>query len=469
VRDNSTWRPGAISQYDSRWCIAQKFCLLNRITLHDLANELGVCDSTGVKPLVWLERVPKELFVSRMPENGHRLRIHGIAEYLPYLRAPDRFWAWQLDKSYTMLRFCLTCLRHGFHSPVHQLPYLERCVLHDEALLHECPMCGAGIHSAKWFVCTCGFEYWPGGFGRNWYDWQNLDLGPISQYLDWLSSIDPAPSFPTGLSFLEVGWGGAWDRSVGSYLAFAAAYCPAPASIKKVFAATNIRIVRLQVAAADAEVVDLMRTREPLGAKLGLLLAMPFCANVTSGVDGVMRSVARRLIRIITAGHKKCLSRGVQLIVDGAGTHDWRGHSERLGPICPSLGVSATLAENVLTQRRRKSLLRHLGEQLDPRELGVAAQKLDVGGAAETAFKLHPAVERVAGLYWTHAVVGLAIEELDYWNAYSAGSDNDVRRTERCGPLLCIRPSGASTMEVLVGMPGFGNPYIRAEHSHPGD
>ena len=62
------------------------------------------------------------------------------------------------------LRGCLTCLKAGFHSLIHQARWIETCPWHLEALVDHC-ICGrplfGGPESAKSFilVCRCGRDF----------------------------------------------------------------------------------------------------------------------------------------------------------------------------------------------------------------------------------------------------------------------------------------------------------------------
>lgn len=64
------------------------------------------------------------------------------------------------------LRFCHSCLAHGYHSPLFQLPWWDECPVHAEPLAEGCPQCDALLPAglaledpAHWLRCqACGFR-----------------------------------------------------------------------------------------------------------------------------------------------------------------------------------------------------------------------------------------------------------------------------------------------------------------------
>lgn len=61
-------------------------------------------------------------------------------------------------------RYCPECLRYGYHSLLHQAPWLARCVWHGAGLREDCHRCGTrlllGRGSGPWLgVCECGHDH----------------------------------------------------------------------------------------------------------------------------------------------------------------------------------------------------------------------------------------------------------------------------------------------------------------------
>lgn len=65
------------------------------------------------------------------------------------------------------LRYCPECVRMGYHTVLHQLPWITTCPWHAERLLHGCTKCGAALrvtifHWARGQAplrCTCGHDH----------------------------------------------------------------------------------------------------------------------------------------------------------------------------------------------------------------------------------------------------------------------------------------------------------------------
>lgn len=61
------------------------------------------------------------------------------------------------------LRYCLACIRTGYHCHLHQLPWFDRCPWHGVRLRSGCPRCGGSIADAgsaerPFLTCSCGFD-----------------------------------------------------------------------------------------------------------------------------------------------------------------------------------------------------------------------------------------------------------------------------------------------------------------------
>lgn len=60
-------------------------------------------------------------------------------------------------------RYCLGCIRLGYHPQIHQLPWIERCPWHGIRLRTDCPRCGGRIATSgdadrKLLTCACGLD-----------------------------------------------------------------------------------------------------------------------------------------------------------------------------------------------------------------------------------------------------------------------------------------------------------------------
>lgn len=88
--------------------------------------------------------------ISRQPDEWSRLLPH---------YAGDR------ERRTPQLRGCRSCFRYGFHSLLHQLPWVALCPWHGEPLVETCP-CGqlllvpkVGRHALRLLDCPCGHDH----------------------------------------------------------------------------------------------------------------------------------------------------------------------------------------------------------------------------------------------------------------------------------------------------------------------
>lgn len=63
------------------------------------------------------------------------------------------------------IRGCATCLKSGFHSLLHQLPWIEVCPWHHETLSFNCRcgrrlFWGSGFRSRPLLLCECGYDHY---------------------------------------------------------------------------------------------------------------------------------------------------------------------------------------------------------------------------------------------------------------------------------------------------------------------
>jgi len=131
------WYPGTMRPFESLESVAAKWCLLNRLSAHHF------------------EKWSAELAVRRRARRGAgdvpppRLDAEGLAKALGEpvaivrtLRSRQKIedsnfsaTALQLGKPARGIRFCGACLREGFHSDLHEVPWLGYCFVHPEVEL----------------------------------------------------------------------------------------------------------------------------------------------------------------------------------------------------------------------------------------------------------------------------------------------------------------------------------------------
>lgn len=63
----------------------------------------------------------------------------------------------------TLFRYCVACIRVGYHCQLHQLPWFDRCPWHGVGLRTGCPRCGGALATStgagrKLLTCSCGMD-----------------------------------------------------------------------------------------------------------------------------------------------------------------------------------------------------------------------------------------------------------------------------------------------------------------------
>lgn len=174
------WRQGCISPYESIWSIAQKFTFLNRVGLRQFAALVGGVE----KPReVWpnleglpIEQVRVTLGLEKVCAAGDAV---SMLMPLPLRTIPVK----------RALRLCPECAERGYHSAVHQLPWLARCPLHGCELVSRCKRCStpwlydggqnSGLTAVRDLCCNCGLPLLPMPAGwlvaqSEWVDRQRI-------------------------------------------------------------------------------------------------------------------------------------------------------------------------------------------------------------------------------------------------------------------------------------------------------
>jgi hypothetical protein len=145
--------------HSSAYGAAVRLIHLNAITPAGLSSLFGI-------------RVPRTQDLSAvMTFSGARQARFAEALQLPDVPASWNLSAWfpfaapsTLLKIGWSFRYCPICMRGGYHTNLHQLPWFERCPWHGIELAASCTACGAEICTdANWVVgddlpCGCGHK-----------------------------------------------------------------------------------------------------------------------------------------------------------------------------------------------------------------------------------------------------------------------------------------------------------------------
>lgn len=156
----TAWSPRFARPGDSWWSIVHKFAAFNGLRGPVTRELLGLeCNSTkcASDDSDITDRSPHLLL------EPSEARVRASATFVPQMIL-DEFGKEQLF--HPDLRFCEACLAVGFHSPVYQIRYVQRCPIHDVALRSRCPSCHRKVPMscsnqalAHAYACQCGHSF----------------------------------------------------------------------------------------------------------------------------------------------------------------------------------------------------------------------------------------------------------------------------------------------------------------------
>lgn len=94
-------------------------------------------------------------------------------------------------------RACGKCLNAGYHSLAHQVPWLDRCLIHGDQLSANCPSCGRPFLGREPQISRCPDCALTAWFGRApkflTPPFSKQQLRPIRRYIDWMASWESDP------------------------------------------------------------------------------------------------------------------------------------------------------------------------------------------------------------------------------------------------------------------------------------
>lgn len=187
--DQIIWYEESISEFESVISIQQKFCHLNVVGPNIFLNFINSIDALQSRSRR-IRSVVSDLTDGDIAVLGRALclsktkwRFGGIDNYFPAIAPAARY-------SIDTIRYCASCANIGYHSYVHQAPWLNRCVVHGDILQERCLACGRffAIERTIGFVCSCcGTKLWPSIDKAPWPVALSADqLGSISEYVRWV-------------------------------------------------------------------------------------------------------------------------------------------------------------------------------------------------------------------------------------------------------------------------------------------
>jgi hypothetical protein len=159
------WRSDEAHPYESLWSLLNKFCRWNCARYADVwslfSTNTQPCPSKSRFVLAnpsWIDR-GKLRTLLRLSDEAVRQAL--VETYLGNNRASEALSA------STHVRFCPKCIAFGFHSPLHDLLFIQACPIHREPLVVRCPSCAdlipnalPGLSNHDPYGCRCGHLFW---------------------------------------------------------------------------------------------------------------------------------------------------------------------------------------------------------------------------------------------------------------------------------------------------------------------
>lgn len=153
TRKNLVFPQNLVFEFESIWMILAKVCYWNCISFRELQqlerrNEPHIkalaasADFIDVFVTYSKQSIVKEKFLEeRLNLTSRQIYWANTENYVPPLLFHNR-WVYQNPDYYqqyrspsrTNLSYCKSCLESGYHSPIHQMKYLELCPIHSEPL-----------------------------------------------------------------------------------------------------------------------------------------------------------------------------------------------------------------------------------------------------------------------------------------------------------------------------------------------
>ena len=133
---------------------------LNRYCPSDyrFAFGLSVRRQDDLHVLLTFSEKRKDQLANALGVPGEMRAQWDLTAWMPFVCDPE-----VLEVKYTF-RYCPECLRFGYHSLMHQAPWLARCAWHGAQLRTGCHRCGSALRldgiSGRWLgMCKCGYDH----------------------------------------------------------------------------------------------------------------------------------------------------------------------------------------------------------------------------------------------------------------------------------------------------------------------
>jgi len=345
---NVNWRHGGITEFESWWSIGQKFAYLNRVSISDflfsVQGEETKLKTKGNVRSAYMESIDRHKVAELLNEPAAIFHYSNLDPYIPdCLRA--------LSNVEGSLRYCPICLEYGFHSPVHQLPWLDKCLIHGLTLQLGCPICKRYIgypyatypeHRADRYHCKCGEPLWrdllstprPRPIDRKF-------LRPIRSYLKWVKNFEfpGRDSLPFSLGFHSSGKPFDYQSDAGWVMCCLAAIANVPNDIKAAF--REIRVPHHQrLVSTDAKPADIIDAIQIWGY-LPLLESFQYWYEQTN-LRPLLLAMSKSIYNGLIKGHSSCLKSQYDLI------DTCRHHQKSYGFYCSNVQTAVRFSNHWL-------------------------------------------------------------------------------------------------------------------------
>lgn len=232
------------------------------------------------------------------------------------------------QKASGQLRGCFECFAGGFHTPLYQHSFLQKCRVHLLPLVVRCPQCGrirpyrVSALSNNGLQCTCNKEPWNLiSTTDRWVSFSDAMTGFLTDYLEWLSAAKSNVMYSS--PYTALGKGRCLVISAGPHVdQIAASYAALrkPVSVPAGWGARTYRTVKIVMEETrtrwsiaslnvddDVDVIERhieykRRSNEHLDTPVA-----PIIVSLTSLQERIA-SVLHRLLEVAKAFHGPCMS-----------------------------------------------------------------------------------------------------------------------------------------------------------------
>lgn len=188
------WRRGEVFNYESIWSILHKFCEWNSAGPRDVWDLFGqpgpsaasintiISRHANLENEQWVNRSTLQTFLGFSAEAVRNLFVRRYTLL-------DMECRWNRQN----LRFCPECIKIGYHSPIHLLPFVSHCPIHHQRLRTECPRCSKQIPYAiplktcTPYTCDCGYNFQRTKQSRPPVD---FDLRAMHELVIWIDIVN---------------------------------------------------------------------------------------------------------------------------------------------------------------------------------------------------------------------------------------------------------------------------------------